>query len=290
MLKALAVVSLLLLSWLPVADVVANEPRSYPEDVAGWTAVTIPPKAARADRLAWLYAASYSDLEWQVKLAGDHVAATAFDASRHEKQIAAVLPFVPKVDRYTGAQAARKVSDGWLVAFNRGEWGGALYWFDTNGTSNYRISAHQVVDFFMVGERVHAVEGMAHMTISRGSVIAVDRVDGRWQATTAHPLPAAPYAVASAADGTAYIVLSDALVALRSGRLETLVEDTVWGWFYPNCVVLGPDGSLYVGMRQFVARISLADGSLEFLVPELRALNRLPVEQEQRIRRQAVGG
>jgi len=175
------------------------------------------------------------------------------------------------------------------VAFNRGEWGGALYWFSTDGKTNYKISDHQVVDFFLVGSRLQAIEGLAHMVLSRGSVIAIDRVAGRWQATTAQALPAAPYAVVTTEEGAAYIVLSNAVVALRSGRLETIIEETSWDGLYPNSAVLGVDGSLYVGMRQFVGRVGLADGSLTFLVPELLALHRLPVDQEQDIRQRAEG-
>lgn len=282
-------IAALLLALLLSAGALAQASADYPEDVAKWEPVALPTKAAVADRRVWLSAANGSRLEWQVDRDGAHVKATPYEWSPHAAETA-VLPFLPKVDRYSGAQRARKVSDGWLVAFNRGEWGGALYWFSEDGGKNYKVSDHQVVDFFLAGDRLHAIEGLAHMVLSQGSVIAIDRVTERWQAAAAHALPAAPYAVTMAEDGTAYIVLSNAVVALRSGRLETIIEEAPWDSLYPNSAALGADGSLYVGMRQFVGRVELADRSLTFLVPERLALHRLPIDQEQRIRQRAEGG
>ena len=281
--------AVLLLALLPSAGALAQAGADYPEDLATWEPVAMPTKAAVADRRVWLSAANGSRLEWQVRREGAQVKATPFDWSLHEAETAVLLPFVPKVEQYRGAQRARKVSDGWLVAFNRGEWGGALYWFSADGGKNYKVSDHQVVDFFLVGGRLHAIEGLAHMVLSQGSVIAIDRVAGRWQAAAAQALPAAPYAVTLAEDGAAYIVLSNAVVALRFGRLETIIDETSWDSLYPNSATLGADGSLYVGMRQFVGRVELADRSLTFLVPERLALHRLPIDQEQRIRQQAEG-
>ena len=42
-----------------------------------------------------------------------------------------------------------RVDDGWLVGFNKGEFGAALYWFSADGKQNYKISDHQVWEFFL---------------------------------------------------------------------------------------------------------------------------------------------
>ncbi|MFY2763380.1 hypothetical protein [Arenimonas sp. MALMAid1274] len=277
----------MLLCVLPLAAM-AQDPKPYPDDVAQWVTAQVPSTAAVADRRVWLLAANGSPLDWEVTREGGSILAKPYEASLREAETAVQLPFVPKAEAFHGAQQARKVSDGWLVVFNRGEFGGALYWFSPDGERNYRISPHQVVDFFLVGKRLHAVEGLAHLGLSRGSVIALDRVKGQWQASTVAELPAAPYAVAPQG-GAVHLVLSSSVVTLRDGRIETVLPETPWDMLYPTSAAFGADGRLYVGLRQYVARADLAAGKLEFLVPDLRAVHRLPVDQEQQVRLRAEG-
>jgi len=40
-----------------------------------------------------------------------------------------------------------EVDDGYLTCFNRGEYGGELYWFSKDGKKRYKISGHQIVQF-----------------------------------------------------------------------------------------------------------------------------------------------
>ena len=64
-----------------------------------------------------------------------------------------------------------KVQDGYLIGFNRGEWGGELYWFSKNGKRRYEISGHQIVKFIERDNKIYAIAGLAHLTMSKGSVI-----------------------------------------------------------------------------------------------------------------------
>ena len=42
-----------------------------------------------------------------------------------------------------------KVSDGWIIGFNAGEFGAGLWWFSPDGKKREKISGDQVVGFFV---------------------------------------------------------------------------------------------------------------------------------------------
>lgn len=59
-----------------------------------------------------------------------------------------------------------KVKNGWISGRNAGEWGGGLYFISTDGKSHYHISDDQIKQFFQYGNRIFAVEGLAHLGLS----------------------------------------------------------------------------------------------------------------------------
>ena len=82
-------------------------------------------------------------------------------------------------------------------------------------------------------------------------------------------------------------------VGLRAAEPEYSrdVTDAPWGTLYPWSSVLVPDESrLYVGMRQFVGEVDLATNHLRLLVPSTDFLNKLPNNDEKRIRAQYSKG
>jgi hypothetical protein len=186
------------------------------------------------------------------------------------------------------------VDDGWLVGFNHGEFGAALYWFNHDGKHHYKISNHQVVAFFSLPDGIYAIEGLAHMGASCGSVIRITRptTSGHWQASRVVRLPYAPNTVAVRRDGSIVIALSDSLVSVGPDHhVNTLISDAPWGGLYPSSSILLPDESrLYIGMRQFVGEVDLATNHLRLLVPSVNFLNRLPDDDERRIRAQYFNG
>src|SRR5262249_33153839 len=154
--------------------------------------------------------------------------------------------------------------------FNKGEFGGALYWFSRDGKQNYKVSEHQVVDFFSLTNGLHAIEGLNHLSTSRGSLIRIARPQpqAHWQASVVAELPFAPCAVSMRRNGSMLITLSDSLVSVsRDYRINTIVEEALWGGLYPNSSILSRDEKkLYIGMRQFVGELDLSTRKLRLLV------------------------
>jgi hypothetical protein len=88
------------------------------------------------------------------------------------------------------------------------------------------------------------------------------------------------------------IALSDSLVSVsRDHHITTLIAETPWQDLYPSSAILTPDESrLYLGMRQFVGEVDLASNQLRLLIPSTDFLNKLPDDQEKRIREQYSKG
>lgn len=262
----------------------------YPRDIAQWKEIAVPPASDAAARMAWYYAGNYSRHSWRVESDDGQVSAQL----AHEKPNVAGdrPPFDTTAGGFRGASSFLRVEDGWLVGFNKGEFGAAIYWFSEDGAASYQVSNHQVKDFITRPDGVYAIEGLAHMMTSSGSIIRLGRStsDARWKASTAAELPFAPYAVSMSRDGTMLITLSDAIVAVDSEmNITTLLADAPWSGLYPKSSALSAEEKkLYIGMRQFVGEFDIESRTLRMLVPSDAFLNKLPQEVQQRIRQQYV--
>ena len=275
---------------LPLQTTFAGD-QDYARNLTQWQEVTVPSASRSGERMAWFFAAAYSNLEWRVYLDDGKPSASHSRASSNSRTERP--QFVPKADQVHGGGRSAKVADGWLVGFNQGEFGATLYWFSDDGAHNYKVSHHQVVAFVTLPDGIYAVEGLVHLGISRGSIIQVARTKAgdHWEATTIADLPFALYAVVLRHEGTMLITLSDALVSFGADRkVHTVLADAPWGGLYPNSSLLSPDEQrLYIGMRQFVGEFDFYTNRLRLLIPSREFLNRLPKDDEERIRKQYGG-
>jgi hypothetical protein len=264
----------------------AAEP-AYSADVSAWKEYTIPPASNERRYMAWNMAANESRLEWRVFTQDGRVKAARVSESSHMRT--ELPPFVPDRGHFDEATRSVRVDDGWLVGLNHGEFGASLDWYDADGRATYKISEHQIVDFLVRSDGLYAIEGLAHLGMSEGSLIKISRPDttARWQAQTVVNLPFAPYAFAVKSDGALVITLSDAIVIVRpDNTLETVLAKTPWSGLYPRTSVLSQDEKiLYIGMRQYVAEVTLSSKSFRLLLPSDAFLNTLSKTQEDYIRK-----
>lgn len=304
-LKALSASLLLFTTGSQAAEV------EYPRSISKWLEASVPLRHKRnvGDAYHCSIAAGNLGYEWRVfsKNGQPHVELI----SSKTEQVAgadtgtALLKFTPTAGKFfRESYSFAKVDDGWLVGFNEGEFGAALYWFSGDGKNNYKISDHHVVDFFMLPDGIHAIEGLAHMGVSFGSIIRVERVEagGRWKAVFLTNLPLlypdyydAPYCVSVRKDDTALLTLGNSLVSFYADRkILALLSDAPWSGLHPNSSVLAQDETkLYIGMRQFVVEVDLITKKFRLLTPSKQFLNKfinlLPAETAERIRKQNGG-
>jgi hypothetical protein len=103
---------LLLASLLAFALTAAAADPEYPRQVAQWQEVGIPSGTDQGARMAWFYAANYSDKKWRVFVEGGQVCAQLIITERPEQR---VRPgFTPKIGHLSHASAFARIDDGWL--------------------------------------------------------------------------------------------------------------------------------------------------------------------------------
>jgi hypothetical protein len=133
-----------------------------------------------------------------------------------------------------------------------------------------------------------AIQGLAHLGLSEGSVIEVakDPDTSRWVSKERKSLPEAPESFVRSKDGRLFLALSDSLALLTpDNKLEVVVKST--DWVGPDTLVTsGDESKIYVGTRQYVCEYDMQTKSFRYLIPDLTFLNRLPKEDEERMRQQ----
>jgi hypothetical protein len=277
---ALAVV----LSSLPILD--AELP-----PISEWKEVTVPPKAQYVDYMLWEYSASYSPHEWQVLSKDGMPHAKVRDTAAYPF---VTPPFTARTKELSSIGDALQVEDGWLVGFNQGEWGGALYWFSADGRNSYKMSDHQIVDLFLHRNVIHAIEGLSHLGLSRGSLISISRSNdqSQWKAKTLLKLPQAPDALSILSNGHLLLTLSDSIVDVSPDySLTTVLSEAVFRQLYVNSSALSTNETkLYLGMRQFVGELDLQTQKLRLLIPSDDYLHKLPQKDADQIKKVYVTG
>ena len=210
------------------------------------------------------------------------------------------LPF--KVEQ-TGLIDVVPVKDGYLVGFNRGEWGGKLCWFSKNGKKKYEIFGSFLsspVQFIKRNNIIYAITGLSHLGMSYGSIIKIGKEKEKWTAEEFLKLPDAPYAIQLDSKDNMLVFTSSGLFSIdKMSNLDTLAVkyrrpiipiielqlpgsvDTLkitqkpieihpkwlWGFLYPTSMVIQND-VVYVGMRGGVYKFDLTTRKEEWLLPE----------------------
>jgi hypothetical protein len=216
--------------------------------------------------------ANYAQPE-QVSLSGAG-ALQILQLPRHAMPIPPVElpPHTIKQPGMAGYESMLKTQNGWLLGFDQGEWGGGLWFVDTNGIAT-QLHKSNVQGLVETSRGVMIFSGLAHMTLDGGEVliapypIAAD--------TTLHPLApldGAPQAFTKLSPDEALVVTTHGISRIASsGAHETLTHSS-FAILYPNSIVSTPEGTIYVGMRLFVVRLVPASTPGEYteqwLVPD----------------------
>lgn len=256
---------------------VSHAEEKYDQNVLRWTAVQPPARSDWRNYNDFMRLANYSKHEWVVHgVDGKVVASLKSDRKPIPRDAPTFDTTVQLQDPEAPATMFSKVDDGWIAAYNEGEFGAAVYWFSSGGTNRRKLSDHQINQFMIDNGRIFAVEGLAHLSLSRGSMIEMRKEKGLWSVEEFVPLPESAEAIAQASSGDYVIVTSDMLLRINLEKeLRILVPNGDWSALYPNSVALADDGFIYIGMRQFVVRCKLSKSvqNFVFLVPDKTWLN-----------------
>lgn len=227
----------------PVANVGGPQVSAVP---AGW--VAIEPDDER------LRCANHASDEWQVAIENGTVAFA--ESKEPEADTGPALPFEPKpAPEERGRRHVLAVSDGFLVGFDAGEFDGGLYWYSTDGTKATKLADQNVHGLVAFGpDRAASIEGLSHLTSSEGNVRWVEHA-GSWRSGALTALDAGPSTFVATTDAI-YVVTKQSLMRVGKDRKAVAIQPMRTAQLYPDSMAIDPRGELWIGMRQFVVRLT----------------------------------
>ncbi len=163
--------------------------------------------------------------------------------------------------------------DGWLVGFDAGEFGGGLWWVNTDGRrarillGDVPTWANNVHALLSQPEGPLAFVGLTHLSAEYGAVFRCVRRNGRWKAILLARIEGTPTAATAEASGGALFVSTHGIGRVsQSGAIRTLLRRDFDG-LYPSSIATDTGGTIYVGMRNVVIRLGSGAEHEDWLVP-----------------------
>lgn len=211
------------------------------------------------------FCGSYAKHDWEVKLEDGRLKVSEWLGHSIKK---ATLPFEITEDSseesgLAGDRYAEKVDDGWLVGFDAGEWGGALWWFSEDGRIRKELTHENIVGFVRLPAGIFALAGLMHLQDWGGKVLRVEKdKSDSWKATQFADLTSAP--VASVVESPKSLLVLTWARLVRVNMSSGVVEEismTSYKNLDPNSIVVGTTGTIFVGMRHFVMRLTPTETS-----------------------------
>lgn len=214
--------------------------------------------------------------DWQVRGEGSEV---RFE--KRSRQTNAIVPSLPPLLNHENGMPGRTVSDGlrtaihyregWLLAYDGGEWGGGLWLTNDDGSQTKRILDSNVRAVVPVDTGILVLSGLAHMTMDYGNAFIFSNPNGLDIALQhAMRLDGMPSAPAKAPDGSVFFVTTYGLYKITNiGELQWLTYFPKWTRYQnPDSMAIALDGTIFIGMRMFVMKIRPDAGyGVEWLLP-----------------------
>ena len=173
-----------------------------------------------------------------------------------------------KFEEFSGKKSFIKVNDGYLVAFWRGEFGGSMFWFSNDGTSQYKIPGASAIQFLSRNDEIFAIDGLDHLDMSSGQILKITKVNDKWVANTYVELPFAPYTILLDSKNDFLVVMSSNLIRItKKKRIRTILKTDFWQGLYPTSSVI-EDNNIYIGMRKGIYQVNLVTKETKWLLPQ----------------------
>ncbi|PTL78674.1 hypothetical protein [Vitiosangium sp. GDMCC 1.1324] len=214
--------------------------------------------------------ANHSRLAWRVSSDKNGVRVEPEPDPEHDT--GARLPFaLPKELHVGGTRHVLAVPDGFLVGSDAGEWGGGLFWFSSDGKTWRQLANENVNGLVQLGPgEVLSLHGLNHLGMRRGAARwLVQDAQRQWTVSETKMLDAGPQAFVSTPEAL-YVVTADSLTRIGRDRQVSVLQPLPTAILYPNSMTADSHGTLWVGMRHFVLRLTPSGKgfSREWFVPK----------------------
>ncbi len=153
-----------------------------------------------------------------------------------------------------GTHHVHAVPEGFLVGFDAGEYGGALYLFSADGSTRQKLGSENVIGFADLRIGPVVLTGLAHLGMSVGHVVKISR--------GASGVSASPWLDLGGATETFVVDSPESMFVLTTGGLYRVtacgdineISRTNYDALYPSSMAVDSSGIITIGMRQFIAR------------------------------------
>lgn len=174
---------------------------------------------------------------------------------------------MPKPNHFGGFRIVKKVGNGYLVGLNKGEFGGSLHWFSSDGDSSYRISRGLVNYIFENNGKIFIAHGLAHMGSDDGGINEMVFADEKWKIGVGIDLNYNPQVFLPFKKQVLMVTSKTILLFSGLHKIKYIKKDGFWDILYPQTAVLIND-ELYVGMRGGIYKINLTSRKEQWLMPD----------------------
>jgi hypothetical protein len=232
----------------------------------GWLVVAAPGQGSET-----LSCANLSRREWSVSIGSGQGVDIAERTSAVRED--APLPFAIPASRrnvrehLAGRRHVLQVDGGYLVGFDAGEHGGALWWFNPSGDKRVQLADVNIVGLTELRVGLVALSGLSHMGMSEGKLLRVTRErdghgrEGTWSAAPWIDMHGAVDAFVRESPESMLVLSATGLDRVTACGDVTRIATTNYDVLYPSSMALDPNGVVYIGMRQFITRfVPAADG------------------------------
>ncbi|MCX6159489.1 MAG: tetratricopeptide repeat protein [Ignavibacteriae bacterium] len=178
--------------------------------------------------------------------------------------------FSKYIDKYT-EKTAIKVNDGYLFAFNNGEFGSWLYWLDSNGIGSYEIKSpgYPIRMFYYRNNNIYAMAGNEHMVPGPYSILKLFRQNGVWEtmicyetnwSDTYNNIDVKPRLFAIDSKDNMIVNTSNNLIRVNIDHsVDSLGNQIFWNMHKQATSMVILDDIIYVGLKNCVYKYDLVN-------------------------------
>lgn len=208
---------------------------------------------------------NFSRNEWYVSLEHNDVKITKRSERKSDIPLLPpqlkLQPGMPGRTVNAGLSDSMHFASGWLLAYDAGEFGGGLWLTTEDGSETKLILSDNVRGLVPLdGGGVLVLSGLAHMSMDFGNEFIFSKPEGmNIPLQYAAHLDGAPRAFTKLADGSVLFVTTQSLNAITAKPRKSAELNYFPKWMrmlYPNSILALNDGTIFIGMRMFVLRLT----------------------------------
>lgn len=215
---------------------------------SGWSLVNTPTLDS-----PMLQCANYSKQSWKVSSIKD---AIGIEDSQPLRLAQALPDNFKRTADMVGNSSAVELTDGFLIGFDGGEFGGGLWRSQKDGSSVTKLLDAPVRSLMATSKGVLVFTGTAHMGLDNGQAWILRNIAEDRQPALLLELDGAPQVLFHEGGDSVLVVTTHGVTRVTpEGRTEVLTKAPFQS-LYPASVAETSDHQIYVGMRMFVVQLS----------------------------------